>query len=87
MALFWRGKVLFVTTGVRKPKKRILISDCMNILRIGSVKNTVENVDWIVLKAADQSYLVKIVFIMHTKCSQSSLLCTLNVHNRLYYEH
>ena len=34
-----------------------------------------ENVDWFFLKAADQSYLIKIVRIMHNKiiCSQTEI--------------
>ena len=35
------------------------------------IKNTAENVDWISPKMADQSHLVKIVVIMHNKCSQA----------------
>ena len=43
----------------------------MIILPIVWVKNMVEDVEWICLKRADQLYLVKIVFIMHNKCSQA----------------
>ena len=35
------------------------------------VKNTVENVDRIFLKTEDESYLIKIVLIMHNKCSEA----------------
>ena len=45
----------------------------MIILPIVWVKNTIENVDWIFLKTGDQSYLAKIVLIMHNKCSQADL--------------
>ena len=37
------------------------------------IQNSVENVDWIFLKMADQSYLVNIVLIMHNKCSQADI--------------
>ena len=37
------------------------------------IKNTVENVDLTFLKMADQSCLVKIVLIMHNKCSKAGI--------------
>ena len=46
-------------------EKFFLNSDLPIILPIMRIKNTVENVDWIFLKMADQSYLVKIILIMH----------------------
>ena len=49
----------------------VLNSDFMIILTIMRIKNTVENVDWIFIKMADQLYLVKIVLIMHNKCSKA----------------
>ena len=58
-------------------EKFILNSDFTISLRI---KNTVENLDWIFLKMADQSFLVKIVLIMHNKCSQADI-----AHNYVYF--
>ena len=49
----------------------------MIILKTETVKNMVENVVWIFLKTADQSYLVKIVLIVHNKCSQTDMYTTL----------
>ena len=43
----------------------IINSDVTIIIPIMLIKNTFENDDWIFLKVADQSYLVKIVLIMH----------------------
>ena len=37
------------------------------------IKNAVENVDWIFLKMAEQSYFVKIVLIIHNKRSQADI--------------
>ena len=37
------------------------------ILSIMRIKNSSGNVDWFSLKMADQSYLVKIILIMHNK--------------------
>ena len=62
-----------MATGVGEPEKCILNSDCMVILPIVRVKNRVENVDWIFPNTADQSYLDKIVIIMHNKCSQADI--------------
>ena len=50
-----------------------LNSDSMIILPIVRVKNMLENVDWNNLMMADKSYLVKIVLIMHNKCSQADI--------------
>ena len=54
-------------------EKFILNSDCMIILLIVWVENTVENEDWVFPKMVDQSYLVKIVLIMLNKCSQADI--------------
>ena len=62
-----------MATGVGELKKYILNSECMIILPIVCVKNTVENVDWIFLTTTNQSYLVKIVLIMYNKCSQADI--------------
>ena len=62
-----------MATGGWRTEKCILNSDCMIILPIVRVKNMVENVDWIFLKMADQSFLVKLVLIMHNKCSQAHI--------------
>ena len=48
-----------------------LNSDFKIILPIMRVKNTVENLDLIFLNMADESYFVKIVLIIHHKCSQT----------------
>ena len=45
----------------------------MIILPIVCIKNTVGNLDCIFPKTSDQSYLVKIVLIMHNKCSQADI--------------
>ena len=37
------------------------------------IKNAVENVYCIFLKMADQSYLVKIVVIIHNECSHADI--------------
>ena len=37
------------------------------------IKNTAENMDWILLKMADQSYLIKIFLIVHHKYSQADI--------------
>ena len=37
------------------------------------IKNTVENIDLIFPQMADQSYLAKIVLIVHNKCSQADI--------------
>ena len=57
-------------------EKFILNSDFTIILPIMRIKNTVENTDWIFMKLADQSYFVKIVLIMHNKCSQADIAST-----------
>ena len=41
------------------------------------IKSTVENVGWIFLNIADQSYLVKIVLIRHNKCSEADIAHTI----------
>ena len=48
-------------------------SDFTIIIAIMRVKNTVENVNRLFLKIADQSYLVKIVLIERNKCSQADI--------------
>ena len=50
----------------------ILNSDFTIILPIMTIKK-LENVDWIFLDVADQSYLVKIVIIVQNKCSQADM--------------
>ena len=55
-------------------KKFILNPDFTITLLIMRIKKTVQNVDLIFLKMADQSYLVKIVIIMHNKCSQADIV-------------
>ena len=45
----------------------------MIILPLVWVKYTAENVDWIFIKTADQSYLGKGVLIMYNKCSQADI--------------
>ena len=54
-------------------QKFILNSDCMIILPIEWIKNTGENVAWIFLRTAGQSYLVKIVLIVHNKYSRADI--------------
>ena len=54
----------------------------MTILPIVGVKNVVEDVKFIFLKTADQSYLVKLVLIMHNKCSQADI-----AHNSVNHSH
>ena len=54
-------------------EKFILNSDFTIMLPILQIKNTVQNVDWIFLKMADQSYFVKIVLIVHHKSSQADI--------------
>ena len=58
---------------VRKPKNSSLNSDFTIIIPIILVKNKVENTDWIFPLTADPSYLVRIVLIMHIKCSQADI--------------
>ena len=45
----------------------ILNSDLAITLPIVQIKNTVENVDWIFLKMADQSYLEEIFLINYAQ--------------------
>ena len=59
--------------GVWEQKFFIVNSDCMIILPIVCVENTVENVYWIFRKTAGQSYLVKIGLVMHNKCLQTDI--------------
>ena len=47
----------------------ILNSDIAIVLPVTRNKNTVEYLNWIFLKTADQSHLVKIVLIMHIRYS------------------
>ena len=54
-------------------EKFILNSDFTIIQPIVKIKNTVENIDQTFLKMADQSYSVKIVLIMHNKCSWADI--------------
>ena len=54
----------------------------MIILSIVCVKNTVENVNFIILQMADKPYLVKIVLIMHNKCSLTDI-----AHNSANHSH
>ena len=54
-------------------KKYTLNLECMIILPIVWVENTIENVDWIVTKTTDQSHLVIIVLIMLNKCLQTDV--------------
>ena len=42
-------------------------------LQIIRFKNTLENVDWILLKMTYQSYLIKSVLIIHNKCPQADI--------------
>ena len=63
-------------------EKFILNSDFTIILPIMQVKITIENIDWIFLKIADLSYLVKIVLIMHNNCLQADI-----VHNPVNCSH
>ena len=54
-------------------QKLILNSDFTIIQPIMRAKNTVDNLDRIFPKMADHSYLVKIVLIIHHKCSQADI--------------
>ena len=62
-----------MSTGVAEPKNASSILIVGLFLSIVWVKNTVENVDWIFPKTVDQSDLVKIVLIVHNKCSQADI--------------
>ena len=55
----------------------------MIILPIMRIKNADENVDWIFLKMADQSYLIKIVSIMHNKCSRADIAASYRMLERV----
>ena len=56
-----------------KAEKIIVNSGCTIILPLMRVKNITENVDFILQKQADESYLVKIILIMHNKGSHSDI--------------